>query len=401
MIAAGLSRLQNPPSPSRPGRGNSLLGTATPLLALLAAWLAAGGALPAQGQPREPVLSVAKPRYVLQLTLSEYSLLNAAEVDGLLKYGGSGEFKLRMAKEGNEVLWTVTIDNPRLMELLGIFIGEKTVKVVQNLDPNRIDPSEKVAFQAIKSLSQKLDFAQKNPLWDSVTLAGTVLPEGTNWVLQTRDGKLRLTGERVPELKLKAGRPIVAEGYVKVPGQFELLRHRDQRVNTLELFVMSMCPFGQKAETTLYQFLGQARTSPPPVLEIHYLFYKAQQDGKDVFSSLHGEEELTEDLVQIVLRDSYPAAFAPYLLLRAESGRTSWKKLVEQVGLKTVDVAAIEQLISTQRGQLIQREYDHAVQYGITDGSPSYVWESERVFDLRKLEPFKGLAGTADDTCAK
>ena len=83
------------------------------------------------------------PKFILVLNLNEFSILNVSEMDGLLKYGGSGEFKLNMAREGtNEVVWTVTIDSPRLMELLGIFVGEKTMKLVQSLDPNNLDANQ-------------------------------------------------------------------------------------------------------------------------------------------------------------------------------------------------------------------------------------------------------------------
>jgi len=38
---------------------------------------------------------------------------------------------------------------------------------------------------------------------------------------------------------------------------------------------------------------------------------------------------------------------------------------------------------------------------GISDGSPTYVWESERVADIRKVEAFKGMAGGASEACAQ
>jgi hypothetical protein len=94
-----------------------------------------------------PLLESKEPKFVFQLNLNEFSIFNVSEMDGLLKYGGSGEFRLRMAKELNEVVWTVTIDNARLMELLGIFLGEKTMKLVQTLDPdNLMNPGKMFAI---------------------------------------------------------------------------------------------------------------------------------------------------------------------------------------------------------------------------------------------------------------
>jgi len=350
----------------------------------------------------ESELAPGKPHYKLKLNLNEYSIFNAAYVDGLLKYGGSGDFKLEMAKEGNEVAWTVTIENPRIMELLGIFVGEKTIKLVQGLDPARLEPTEKIALETIKSLTKKLEEAQKNPVWDTVKVSGLVLEDGTNLLFQAQGEKLRLVGDRARELSAQRGIPLVAEGFIKLPGQFEPLRWLEKRLNTLELFVMSLCPFGQRAEISLYTFLAQPRNSVAPSFEIRYLFYKTQQDGKDTFISLHGEEEVREDLVQMAVRDYYPQFFQPYVMMRADNTRASWKKLAEQAGLQAADVAAVDNIISTQRGTMIQKEYDYATgHYGITDGSPSYVWESQPVADLRKLEAFKGMKESSEEACAK
>jgi hypothetical protein len=339
--------------------------------------------------------------YVLKLALDEFSILNVSEMDGLLKYGGSGDFQLKMAKEGDNVVWIVTIDNPRLMELLGIFLGERTIRLVQNIDAKNLDPNQKIALEAIKSLSQKLELAQKNPLWDSLKLSGTVLQQGTNWMLQTEDQLFKLTGDKLAEVKCLSGRAIVADGFVKNPGEFDVSHIVEKRENTLEIFVMSFCPFGQRAEAKLLAFLAQTNANHKPCLDIHYIFYKHQRDGNEIFSSMHGEDEVVEDLVQMAIRDQYPQLFQPYLQLRTGSGRTPWKKLVEQLGIGPADEGAIADIITTQRDQMIRAEYEYASgRYEITDGSPSYVWESERVPDLKNIAIFKGLEAVSVETCS-
>ena len=361
----------------------------------------------AEGVPITTAQNPLGPNYVLVLNLNEFSILNVSEMDGLLKYGGSGDFKLNMAKVGSNVVWNVTVDNPRLMELLGIFVGEKTMKLVQTLDPNNLDPNQKLALEAIKSLSRKLEEAQKNPVWDSVKLSGTVFPDGTNWLLQGKEDKFTLVGDKLPELKSRSGRPVVADGFVKTPGQFEVTRFIDQKPNTLELFVMSQCPFGQRAETMLYDFLARtnvaasrqsaANLDPKPKLEVHYIFYKQNKDGKEVFVSMHGDGEVTEDLVQMMIRDHFPPMFESYLRLRNKNGNMDWQKLVEQVGLTKDNIAFIETTIATNRDAMIRREYDYvAGQCEILDASPSYLWESERVADLKRVAMFKGIESTQE-----
>ncbi len=93
------------------------------------------------------------PHYVLSLNLNEYAILNVSEMDGLQKYGGSGDFRLNMAKVGSNVVWNVTVDNPRLMELLGVFVGERTIKLVQSIKADALESDQRVALDCVKSLT--------------------------------------------------------------------------------------------------------------------------------------------------------------------------------------------------------------------------------------------------------
>lgn len=373
---------------------------AFPTLRWLAVVVAIQAACLTLGASESPSL-VKKPHHVLKLTSKEYSILNEAESDGLLKYGGSGDFQVTMAKEGSEVTWTVTMNDPRLLESLGIFVGEKTVKLVQGLAPNNLDPSEKLALTAIKSLTQKLEYAKNNPVWDTIKLSGLVIQHGTNWAIQSGGDVLTLTGGSLEELKSLNGTLVIARGFVKAPGQFEVASLVEKKANTLELFVMSFCPFGQKAEAKLLDFMDSTNTMAKPKIEIHYIFYKQLKEGKDVFSTLHGEEEMVEDLVQMAIRDLYPQIFQIYLRARANGDGTPWHQLVENLGLPPSDEAAIENVITTRRDEMIQNEYNYAVQYGITDGSPSYVWESELANNLNKIKESAGLDASKVETCSQ
>ena len=164
---------------------------------------------------------------------------------------------------------------------------------------------------------------------------------------------------------------------------------------------MSFCPFGQKAEAKLLAFIDSTNAMAKPKIEVHYIFYKQQKEGKDVFFTLHGEEEMVEDLVQMAIRDHYPQIFQIYLRVRATDDSTPWQQLVENLGLRPSDEAAIEKLITTRRDEMIKNECKYAVQYGITDGSPSYVWESEQVSNLNKIKETAGLDAFKVETCSQ
>jgi len=46
---------------------------------------------------------------------------------------------------------------------------------------------------------------------------------------------------------------------------------------------------------------------------------------------------------------------------------------------------------------LIENEYGYVTgSYQIYDGSPTYIWESERVKDIRKVDAFNSLEFTSD-----
>ena len=369
------------------------------LIALGTVWGVAG-AVSTLAAAELDALKAQNPHYVLNLNLNEFSILNVSEMDGLLKYGGSGDFQLRMAKEGNEVVWTVTISSSRLMELLAIFVGERTIKLVQAIDASSIDANQKLALQAIKSLTQKLESAQKNPVWDSVKLSGTVRQQGEDWVIQSKQASFKITGTKLEDLKRRLGKPVVADGSIKVPGQFEVTGFLDKRENTLELFVMSFCPYAQRAEMAIYNYLAQTNGNAKPALDLHFVIYKQKKEGREVFAALHGEEELTENLVQMIVRDLFPGALEPYLRLRAGSGKVPWQSLAEKAGLTQENVAQVQTAIVNQRDSLLRQEYDYAFgRYGISDGSPTFVWESERVPDLQKIDAFKGFDGTNHEAC--
>src|SRR5262249_14785480 len=144
----------------------------------------------------------------------------------------------------------------------------------QNLDVNNLDPNQKIALDTIKSLTQKLDYARKNPIWDSIRIAGTVAESGTNWILQTTNESVKIVGVALDKLSGYVGRSVLADGFLKVAGEFEVTRMLEKKENTLEIFVMSHCPFGQRAESKLLTFLNQTNADCKPKLEIHYVFYK-------------------------------------------------------------------------------------------------------------------------------
>ena len=331
------------------------------------------------------------PRYELKLNLVEFSVLNSAAKFGVNKYGGTADFSVRLMRDNNDVAWVITITDPRLIEIWGFWMAEKTTELVNLLDFNNLDSNSKEAVRIVKSVNAKIAQAQSNPIWDPVKSKGLLIEENGQWFINSEQGKLQLKGDKLRNIKELKDKTAIATGFVKTTGQMELTNIIEKKHSTLELFVMSYCPFAKKAEKSIIEFLDKYDGDPKPNLEIHYIFQKASRDGKTFFTCLHGEKELQENVVQIAIREMYPKIYRKYLIARADSD-SSWTELVSKLGLTKDDITQITELIEKGRDSLIETEYDYVTTtYQIYDGSPTYVWESELIKNIREAEPFKSL----------
>ena len=136
----------------------------------------------------------------------------------------------------------------------------------------------------------------------------------------------------------------------------ELLTSRTARVGkpTLELFVMSYCPFGVQAEEKIIpivkrfgneidfklQFIAQEKEAP------------STQDITP-FMSLHGYPEVAENIRQLLIAQEYPEKYLDYILCRGKKLDKSWEDCAEKLG---IDVAKIQQLFDTPEAEELFRE---------------------------------------------
>ena len=336
-------------------------------------------------------LPLQKPYYELKLSLNEYSVLNSAIANGLNRYGGMIEFNLKMVKEINQITLILTFDKQWLSEAFEYWLSLKSVDVLQIINVDDLNTNSKLALKNIKSLSEKVVYAQKNPIWNLVSMSGIIKQESDNWFLYGDYGKYKIKGNKIAEIKKLKERRIIINGYIKTENEIEIKSFRKVKENTLELFVMSQCPFAKNAQISLFNFLEKFPEENKPILEIHYIFYK-ETNGKDyTYTSLQGIDEVNENMIQIVIRDRYPEYYFEYLKMRASSDE-SWEELAAKVNLNSKDIQKIKEIMKNQREELIQKEYNYATNiYQIYDASPTYVWESERKKNIRDVEIFKNL----------
>jgi hypothetical protein len=144
---------------------------------------------------------------------------------------------------------------------------------------------------------------------------------------------------------------------------------------SLDLYVMSQCPFGVKAEKALIPILKEIGKKAT-----FNIFFIANETTEKEFKSLHGESEVMEDRRQLVIARHFPNKLLDYLLLRTSNYHSNeeWVKSANALGL---DVNSINQLVN-------QKEEIEAFRTNISNSSTKKIFASPSLF-INGL-PYKG-----------
>ncbi len=160
-------------------------------------------------------------------------------------------------------------------------------------------------------------------------------------IAATPDARARL------EKELQAGVFKEADGYLVYEDRQGrgFYASRAVKENTLELFVMSECPFGVSAENAVLAAEKDGLLPPGLKLEIHFIGdakkSTATAAGGWEFSSLHGEPEWRENARQLFISSRFPEKFKTYLLERNKDIKSpDWEKAAKAAGIDAAAVAA-------------------------------------------------------------
>ncbi len=328
------------------------------------------------------------PYYQVKLQSYEYPIYSQAVFSGINKYDGKLEYHVKVAKEENSLVCIIDINSKQIVQAIKYYISEISLKALENIDDSgNVSKLALDQISLIKSVSKKLDYALENPIRKPIRTIGKIVQNDSLVFVLTNEGEtILLRGSKTKLLKDHQGKSIVLSGIVNEDKTIELLDFTDQKQNTLEVFIMSMCPFGQQAVSSSLSYLDKNSLTTKPKLEIHYIFYST----KDGFKTMHGEEELKEDLVQITIRDNYSKFFFPYLKQRFEKKNLSWQDIAASVGLKRNEIEEIEREIIESRNSIIDREFQYvAIKNQVFDGSPTFLWESQQIKNILKIRGFE------------
>ena len=146
----------------------------------------------------------------------------------------------------------------------------------------------------------------------------------------------------------------------------ELLASRIARMGkpTVELFVMSYCPFAVQAEEKLIPIVKKFGDQIDFKLQF-IAQEKEETSAQDItpWTSLHGYPEVAENIRQLLIAQEYPDRSLDYILCRGKKLDKSWEACAEKLG---IDVAQIQKLFdSPEAEQLFRGNIARADELGV------------------------------------
>ena len=154
---------------------------------------------------------------------------------------------------------------------------------------------------------------------------------------------------------------------------------RQEKKNLLEVFVMSQCPFGVKAENAMKEVLEAFEKKID--FKVHFI---ADEKAPLEFNSLHGPDEVQEDIRQLCVMKYYAKNYKwmDYIWCRNEDIRNKdWQKCAKD----GIDAKKIEACATGDEGKkLLSEDIKAAKDLGI-GASPT--WLANNKFQFSGLAP--------------
>ena len=151
----------------------------------------------------------------------------------------------------------------------------------------------------------------------------------------------------------------------------ELLASRIARMGTptLELFVMSYCPYAVEAEEKIVPIVKEFGDKIDFKLQF-IAQEKAEPSAQEItpFTSLHGYPEVAENIRQLLIAREYPDTYLDYIVCRGKQLDKSWEDCAEKLG---IDVAKVQRSFDAPEAETLFREnIQRAAELGV-NASPT------------------------------
>ena len=179
----------------------------------------------------------------------------------------------------------------------------------------------------------------------------------------------------------------------------------------LNLFVMSHCPWGVRAEDVIIPVVRSLK----PLVDLRLYFIGDENPGEAAnntqrFSSMHGEPEVADDLRQVCAKQLAPEQYLDYILERNKTiSDEHWQDAATRAGLSADAIKSIEACASSPDGARllaenlkVHREKNARASPTIEiDGTPYNGARGLRSMTLAVCDALKTKGATLPEACAK
>jgi len=166
------------------------------------------------------------------------------------------------------------------------------------------------------------------------------------------------------------------------PGCKDTMGCRPEKAKTLDLFVMSQCPYGAQALVAMKDVADSFQKDL--TLNVHYI---GGVQGEQL-TSMHGPGEVDEDVRQLCAIKHYPKnnKFLDYVSCRSKDPRNvDWKSCTGKNG---ISAAVIQKCFDTEGKQLLRQDF--AVAHALNIGaSPTFLANNRHAFNGIDAETIK------------
>jgi hypothetical protein len=148
---------------------------------------------------------------------------------------------------------------------------------------------------------------------------------------------------------------------------------RDLKPNQVDLFIMSHCPYGVQATDAMKEVLN---TLKGVTLNIHYI---ADYDSSTKqFNSLHGAEEVNEDIRELCAKEISPSTYLNYIWCRNSNiASTAWESCATN---SSIDVAKLKACSEGDDGKTLLMNDIKIGQELKVDASPTFYANNRYTF---------------------
>ena len=181
---------------------------------------------------------------------------------------------------------------------------------------------------------------------------------------------------------------------------------REQMPKRLDVFVMSQCPFGPEVANQLFKARSEGKMDKDINIGVHYILQErrlpdklvtemAKTDVHDMekgqvvmYSSLHGQGELEEDIRQLCILKYWPGRFVDYLREKSKDLKSSlWEGAAVE---SRIDPGMLNTCVYVEGKDLLLKNIAFFKDLDAS-ASPTFLWENKYLFT--RPDMFKKLKG--------